>query len=122
MPYRAASGGSAASDGRLGDAHPSRHERPAIDEAALAAARAADRVLAASLEGGHARWAAFFGATPDRLRDAPIRELRSVALHARASFGPKDSIRDVLPADVTEPFRAALDRLLKTLARDEANR
>jgi hypothetical protein len=90
-----------------------------VDEAALAAARRADDVLAAARTGGHARWAAFFERTPDRLRDAPLKELRSVALHARASFGPKDSIRDVLPAEITEPFRLAIDRLLKALARDE---
>ena len=98
---------------------PARHERPIVDEAALVAARQADLVLAAARSRGHARWAAFFDQTPDRLRDAPLKELRSVALHARASFGPKDSIRDALPAEVTEPFRAAIDRLLKALARDE---
>jgi hypothetical protein len=99
---------------------PGRHERPLIDDAALAAAREADRLLAAARDGGHERWAAFLGATPDRLRDAPLRELRSVALGARAAFGPKDSIRDALPADLTEPFRLAIDRLLKALAREEA--
>jgi hypothetical protein len=123
-PARGARSGGPSGAG-TGDRHPrvaagpGRHERPAIDEAALAAAREADRVLAAVRAGEQARWAAFFALTPDRLRDAPLAELRSVALHARASFGPKDSIRDVLPADLTEPFRAALDRLLKALARDE---
>ena len=99
---------------------PGRHERPAIDEAALAAARQADLVLTAAQAGGHARWAAFLDSIPDRLRDAHLAELRSVAVRARAAWGPKDSIRDVLPVDVTEPLRLALDRLLKLIARDEA--
>jgi len=106
--------------GRQAGIGPSRHERPAIDEAALAAAREADRVLAAARAGGHSRWATYLALTPDRLRDAPISELRSTALAARAAYGPKDSIRDVLAPDVTEPFRAALDRLLKALVRDGA--
>jgi hypothetical protein len=38
-------------------------------------------------------------------------------MRARAAYGPKDSVRDVLPADVTEPFLDALDRLLRVLAR-----
>lgn len=99
---------------------PGRHERPAIDEAALAAARQADHVLAAVRTGGQARWEAFLERIPDRLRDAQLGELRSIAVRARAAFGPNDSIRDVLPADVTEPFRLALDRLLKVIAREEA--
>ncbi|MGD0862897.1 MAG: hypothetical protein ABSA21_09050 [Candidatus Limnocylindrales bacterium] len=69
-----------------GDNLPARHERPVVDEAALAAARHAD--------------------------------LRRVAQRARAAYGPKDSIREVLPADLTEPFLADLDRLLKALARE----
>jgi hypothetical protein len=99
---------------------PGRHERPAIDEAALVAARQADNLLAACRDAEHERWAAYFEAIPDGLRDAPLRELRSVAVRARAAFGPKDSIRDVLPADVTEPFLVAIDRLLKALAREAA--
>ena len=38
-------------------------------------------------------------------------------MRARAAYGPKDSVRDALPADVTEPFLDAIDRLLKELAR-----
>ena len=104
----------------LSSGGPSRHERPAIDEAALAAARQADLVLTAAQAGGHARWATFLAPIPDRLRDAHLVELRSVAVQARAAWGPKDSIRDALPADITEPLRLALDRLLKVIARDEA--
>jgi len=96
---------------------PARHERPAIDEAALAAARDADRVLAAVQAAGDARWSTFLAQLPDRLRDAPIDELPGVARRCRAAFGPKDSIREIVPAELTEPFLASLDRLLRALAR-----
>ena len=36
-------------------------------------------------------------------------------LRARAAFGPKDSIRDALPSDLTEPFLDAIDRLLREM-------
>ncbi len=96
---------------------PARHERPAIDERALIAARAGDRLVAAARERGATRWLSYFEPLPDRLRDEEIVDLRRTALRARAAFGPKDSVRDVLPADVTEPFLDAIDRLLKELAR-----
>jgi hypothetical protein len=99
---------------------PARHELPTIDDAALAAARATDRLLAAAREAGHDRWSAFFGPLPDRLRDGDLRDIRSAALRVRAAFGPKDSIRDDLRDDVTEPALVAVDRLLKTLARYDA--
>jgi hypothetical protein len=38
-------------------------------------------------------------------------------LRARSAYGPKDSVRDVLPPEATEPFLDALDRLLKALNR-----
>jgi hypothetical protein len=96
---------------------PARHERPSTDEAALAAARAGDRVLDAARESGVARWEAFFAPIPERLRDDELVDLRRTALRARAAYGPKDSVRDALPASVTEPFLDALDRLLKELAK-----
>jgi hypothetical protein len=96
---------------------PARHELPAVDEAGLAAARHADRLLAAAQAIGVDRWAAFFETIPDRLRDDEPRALRQAALRARAAYGPKDSVRDALPADVTEPFLEAIDRLLRQLAR-----
>ena len=99
---------------------PARHERPAIDEAALVAARHADRLLAAAREREQARWVAFFAPIPDRLRDDELTALRSTAVRARAAYGPKDSVRDSLPAELTEPFLDALDRLLRELARREA--
>ena len=99
---------------------PARHERPAIDEAALAAARAGDRLVDAANLAGVARWAAYFEPIPDLLRDGELGELRKVAMRARSAFGPKDSVRDALPRDVTEPFLDAIDRLLKQLARREA--
>ena len=99
---------------------PARHERPDIDEAALAVARAADRVLAAARERGVDRWVRYFERIPDALRDDEIRDLRATATRVRAAYGPKDSVRDVLPADVTEPLLDLTDRLLRTLARREA--
>ena len=103
-----------------------RHELPAIDEAALAAARHADRLVAAARSAesagspGAARWAAFLEPLPDRLRDAPPGELRAVARRARAAYGPKDSIAEVLPADLALAFRDAIDDLARALMRHEA--
>lgn len=96
---------------------PARHERPAIDDAALAAARDADRLLDAARTAGDARWTAFLAPLPDRLRDAPLDELAGVARRARAAYGVKDSIRERLPSELTEPFLASIDRLLRSLAR-----
>jgi len=101
---------------------PARHERPAIDEAALAAARHADRLLAAAREMGVERWVAFFEPLPDHLRDDEPKELRATATRCRAAYGVKDSVRDVLPATVTEPFLDAIDRLIRELNRAELNR
>jgi hypothetical protein len=101
-------------------AQPARHDRPAIDEAALAAARQVDLLLAAARAQESERWQAFLAPLPELLRDAPLAGLRGVAQRARAAYGPKDSIRDALPAELTEPLLAALDRLLRLLARDAA--
>jgi hypothetical protein len=100
-------------------AGPARHEVPAVDEAALIAARHADRLLAAA-EAVSARWEAYLRPLPDRLRDGDLRDVRLAAMRARAAYGPKDSIRDVLPASLTEPFLESIDRLLKVLNRREA--
>jgi hypothetical protein len=86
----------------------------------MAAARTADRLLAAATEAGLERWAAVLGPIPGRLRDDPPSSLSSTARRARAIYGPKDSIRDALPDELTLPFREALDRLLRELARLEA--
>ena len=104
------------------DREPARHELPAIDTAALAAAVAADGALRAADEVGLDRWVRFLGPLPDLLRDGSLRDLRNAARQARAAFGPKDSIRDALPADVTEPLLGAVDRLLKAIARHDAHR
>ena len=96
---------------------PLRHDMPAVDEAGLAAARHADRLVAAAAAAGSVRWLAYFEAMPDQLRDDEPRLLRQTALRARAAYGPKDSVRDALPADVTEPFLESIDRLLKQLNR-----
>ena len=98
---------------------PARHEMPAVDEAALVAARDADRLLAAAVEMDAERWEAYLRPLPDRLRDGDLRDVRSAAMRARAAYGPKDSIRDTLPETLTEPFLESVDRLLKVLNRRE---
>jgi hypothetical protein len=99
---------------------PARHERPAIDDAAMVAARHADRLVAAARDRGITRWAEFLGPFPDRLRDDELTSLRATAVRARAAYGPKDSVRDALPGDLTEPFLDAIDRLLRELAKRDA--
>ncbi len=100
---------------------PARHETPEIDAAALEAARAADRLLAAARDAGSERWARYLAAMPDRFRDDPIPSLRAAARAGRSAFGPKDSVRDALPESATEPFLGAVDRLLKLIARWEVS-
>ncbi|MEJ7749604.1 MAG: hypothetical protein WKF56_09895 [Candidatus Limnocylindrales bacterium] len=100
---------------------PARHERPVIDDLGLAAARHGDRLLAVARERGLRRWTSYLEPLPDRLRDDDLAGLRAAAMRARAAYGPKDSLRDALPADLTEPFLEAVDRLLRELNR-EANR
>jgi len=96
-----------------------RHEQPVIDELALEAARWADQILAAVLERGSARWIPYFEPIPDRLRDDEPAALRATAIRCRAAYGVKDSIRDVAPWGVTEPFLDAIDRLLRELNRSK---
>ena len=96
---------------------PARHERPAIDEAGLVAARHADRLLAAARVTGSARWTAYLEPLPDRLRDDEPGALRATATRCRAAYGVKDSIRDALPPDLTEPFLDSIDRLIRELNR-----
>lgn len=100
---------------------PPRHELPEVDAAALEAARAADRLVAAARELGVERWLRYFERIPGRLRDDPLPELRAATRLARAAYGPKDSVRDQLPADVTEPFLDRIDRLIRAINRYEAN-
>jgi hypothetical protein len=100
---------------------------PAIDEAALAAARLADGLVAAAhaaaAAGAHgaSRWAAFLEPLPDRLRDAPPPDLRAVALRARAAYGTNDSIAEVLPTDLATAFRDAIDDLVRALRQLEVD-
>ena len=96
---------------------PARHEVPAVDELAMVAARAADRLLTAARDRGADRWAVFLEPIPDRLRDDDLRALRGTATRARAAYGPKDSIRDALPPELTEPFLESIDRLIRELNR-----
>jgi hypothetical protein len=101
---------------------PARHELPEVDTAALEAARAADRMVAAARDTGSDRWLRYFEPIPGRLRDDALPDLRAAARLARAAYGPKDSVRDALPADATEPFLDRLDRLLRAINRWEVNR
>jgi hypothetical protein len=96
---------------------PARHEVPVIDDLGLVAARHADRLLDAARDRGIARWSSYLEPLPDRLRDEGIPGLRAAAVRARAAYGPKDSIRDVLPEHLTEPFLDAIDRLLREINR-----
>ena len=105
--------------GRL-DRKTARHEVPAIDEAALVTARWADRMLAAAKDLGSVRWTAYFEPLPDRLRDDAPLALRATANRCRAAYGVKDSVRDVLPEAVTEPFLESVDRLIRELNRATA--
>lgn len=100
----------------------SRHEAPAVDEAALAAARDLDALLAKAREIGAARWEAYLAPYPDLLRDAPPSELRAVVRRVRAAYGPKDSIADVLPWVPCMTLRDDLDNLWRILNRTEAVR
>jgi hypothetical protein len=95
-----------------------RHELAAIDDLGLAAARHADRLLAAARERGTTRWTSFLEPLPDRLRDEELPALRATAVRARAAYGAKDSIRDALPSDLTEPFLEAIDRLIREINRE----
>ena len=101
---------------------PARHALPDIDRAALEAASAADRALAAAREMRVERWERYLAPVPDRLRDDPVTGVRSTARLVRAAFGPKDSIRDSLPEAVTEPLLKSVDRVLKAIARYELER
>ena len=101
---------------------PARHELGAIDDLGLAAARHADRLVAAARERDDERWTRFLEPLPDRLRDEELPGLRSTAMRARAAYGPKDSVRDALPPDVTEPFLDAIVRLIREINRHSARR
>ena len=103
-------------------ARPARHELPTIDDRALTAARAGDLVLTAAEERGAERWRRELGGIPDVLRDGDLADVRRAAMRARSAYGPKDSVRDVLPPEVTEPFLEAIDRLLRELARYDRSR
>ena len=99
-----------------------RHEVPAVDEAALAAARDVEVLLAAARDVGAGRWEAYLAPLPDLLRDAPPADLRAVARRVRAAFGPKDSIVDALPWAACLALRDHIDVLQRVLVRTEAAR
>lgn len=81
----------------------------------MSAARSVELALAEARSRRAERWARFLEPLPDLLRDAPIAGLRAACQRARAAYGPKDSIRDALPPEATEPMLDALDRLVRAL-------
>ena len=85
-------------------------------------ARAIDIAIAAARARESERWIAYLAPLPDRFRDDSLRDLRATTRRARAAYGPKDSIRDAIPEEATEPLLLAIDRLLKAIARHDANR
>ena len=95
-----------------------RHERPAIDDCGLLAARHADRLVAEARARGVTRWVTYLEPLPDRLRDDEPAALRATAVRCRAAYGVKDSVRDALPPELTEPFLDSIDRLLRELNRE----
>jgi len=97
---------------------PGRHELPVIDDLGMAAARHADRLLGAARARANEHWVTYLAPLPDHLRDADLVGLRTTAQQARSAYGTKDSIRDALPAELTEPFLEAIDRLLRELNRE----
>jgi hypothetical protein len=101
---------------------PPRHELPEIDAAALEAARAADALVRAAREADNDRWLRYLEPLPGRLRDDTLPELRAATRLARSAYGPKDSVRDALPWEFTEPFLDRIDRLIKAINRWEATR
>jgi len=102
---------------------PARHERPTIDALGLEAGRRADLLLSGAREAsasgrpGAERWVTYLEPLPEHLRDDEPAALRRTAMRARSAYGPKDSIREVLPPELTEPFLDALDRLIRELNR-----
>lgn len=101
---------------------PPRHELPDVDAAALEAARTADKLLEAARQRGSQRWMEFLSPVPEQLRDSGLSQLLTVIARARAAYGHKDSIREVLPEELTEPFRDQLDRLKRVVLRELAER
>ena len=97
---------------------PARHERPVIDDAGLRAARHGDRLVAEARERGLTRWVTFLEPLVHHLRDDEPAALRVTAMRSRAAYGPKDSVRDALPPELTEPFLDSIDRLLRELNRE----
>jgi hypothetical protein len=96
-----------------------RHELPGIDEAAFRAARSFDLLLGAARSAGSERWVRFLEPLPDRLRDDDLGALRRTARRCRSAFGPGDSVLEVVPEVIGIPARAAIDELLRQLARLE---
>ena len=78
-------------------------------------------MLAAAKDLGSARWTAYFEPLPGPAAGRRARwRCAPTANRCRAAYGVKDSVRDVLPEAVTEPFLEAVDRLIRELNRATA--
>ena len=98
--------------------HPTaRLEDPALDQAALAAARLTGDAVRALGARGAARWVAFFEPLIPVFLDGDRESLLRAARRARAAFGARDSVLDewstgeaLLLRDRIDALQALLDR------------
>ena len=100
---------------------PPRWQDPALDEAALAVARAI-RGAVKELERTAPRWATWFEALLPALEDGDRPALEAAARRARAAFGARDSVLDAWPSADALQLRDLIDRLQRVLARRDAER
>jgi len=84
--------------------------------------RTADKLLESARQKGSQRWTEFLSPVPEQLRDSGLSQLLVVIARTRAAYGHKDSIREILPEELTEPFRDQLDRLKRAVLRELAER
>ena len=63
------------------------------------------------------RWVAYLEPLPGPPARRRPAALRRDGDPGRAAYGVKDSIRDALPAELTEPFLDSIDRLIRELNR-----
>ena len=68
------------------------------------------------------RPSSFGSKASSRNGDGDLPDVRRAAARARSAYGPKDSVRDALPPEATEPFLEAIDRLIREIARHDRSR
>ena len=93
-----------------------RWEDAALDDAALAVARRTRTVLVALEAAGDTRWRAWFEVLVPVFEDGDRSALEAAGRKARAAFGAKDSVRDVVDSPDLLVLRDAIDVLLRVLA------